>query len=151
MLLRLVSLTRGYSGVRPVVVETLTACLNEGIQRVRPFPEQAAIARDIRRYLAGSHLVREPGRDKVQDAYALRCIPQVHGASLHALRHVQETLEIEMNAVTDNPLLFPEENAVYSGGNFHGQPIALAMDYLKIAIAELANIAERRTERLARV
>lgn len=134
-----------------LTMEALHATLHpfaEGIQRVRPFPEQAAIARDIRRYLAGSHLVREPGRDKVQDAYALRCIPQVHGASLRALRHVQETLEIEMNAVTDNPLLFPDENAVYSGGNFHGQPIALAMDYLKIAVAELANIAERRTERL---
>jgi histidine ammonia-lyase len=134
-----------------MTMEALHAILDpfsEEIHRVRPFPEQAEVAQDIRRYLNESKLIQKPNQAKVQDAYAIRCIPQVHGASLRALRHVEETLNIEMNAVTDNPLLFPEENVVYSGGNFHGQPIALAMDYLKIAVSELANISERRIERL---
>lgn len=134
-----------------ITMESLNAIIDpfaDEIQRVRPFPEQASVAKDIRRYLDGSKFVQKPNQAKVQDAYAIRCIPQVHGASLRALRHVQETLEIEMNAATDNPLLFPDEDVVYSGGNFHGQPIALAMDYMKIAVSELANISERRTERL---
>ena len=78
----------------------------------------------------------------------LRCIPQVHGASWQALDYVKEKLEIEMNAATDNPLIFDDGEKVISGGNFHGQPIAFAMDFMKIAIAELANISERRIERL---
>ncbi|MER3559584.1 MAG: histidine ammonia-lyase, partial [Armatimonadota bacterium] len=85
--------------------------------------------------------------DKVQDAYSLRCIPQVHGASRDALHHCKTVVEREINSVTDNPLVFVEE-AVISAGNFHGQPVALAMDYAKIAIAELANISERRIEYL---
>ncbi len=82
----------------------------------------------------------------VQDAYSLRCMPQVHGASRQAFQHAREVLEIEINAATDNPLVF--EHEVISGGNFHGQPLALVLDYLGIAIAELANISERRCERL---
>ncbi|MDF2633330.1 MAG: Histidine ammonia-lyase [Pelosinus sp.] len=85
---------------------------------------------------------------KVQDAYSLRCVPQVHGASKDALRRAEETLTIEINAATDNPLIMPETGEAISGGNFHGQPIALVMDYLKLAIAELGNISERRTNRL---
>ncbi|MBW7460652.1 aromatic amino acid lyase, partial [Paenibacillus sepulcri] len=84
----------------------------------------------------------------VQDAYSIRCAPQVHGASRDALRYIQEKLEIEMNAATDNPLIFAAEDRVISGGNFHGQPIALAMDHLAISASELASISERRTERL---
>ncbi|MBX5477078.1 MAG: aromatic amino acid lyase, partial [Clostridia bacterium] len=120
----------------------------EEIQAVRPYPEQAEVARRIRQYLEGSRHVRPSTPEKVQDAYALRCVPQVHGASRRALRHVEATLAIEMNAATDNPLVFPDEGLILSGGNFHGQPVALALDYLKIAVAELANISERRTERL---
>jgi len=86
--------------------------------------------------------------DKIQDAYSLRCVPQVHGASRDALRHAAEVLTREINAVTDNPLVFAESEAVISAGNFHGQPVALVMDYAKIAIAELANIAERRVEHM---
>jgi histidine ammonia-lyase len=84
----------------------------------------------------------------VQDAYSLRCIPQVHGASWQTFNYVKEKLEIEMNAATDNPLIFDGGKKVISGGNFHGQPIAFAMDFLGIAVAELANISERRIERL---
>lgn len=85
---------------------------------------------------------------KVQDAYSLRCVPQVHGASKDALRRAEETLTVEINAATDNPLIMPDTGEAISGGNFHGQPIALVMDYLKLAIAELGNISERRTNRL---
>jgi histidine ammonia-lyase len=80
----------------------------------------------------------------VQDPYSFRCVPQVHGASRDALRHVEQIFETEINAVTDNPTLFPEDGAILSGGNFHAQPLALGLDYLAIAAAELGNIAERR-------
>ncbi|KPD00218.1 Histidine ammonia-lyase [Geobacillus sp. BCO2] len=117
------------------------------IHEARGFSEQVEVAERLRRYLEGSQLATRQGERRVQDAYSLRCIPQVHGASLRALRYVKETLEIEMNAATDNPLIFAD-GAVLSGGNFHGQPVAIAMDLLKIAAAELANISERRIERL---
>ena len=119
---------------------------DERIHLARGYRQQADTARRIRGYLAGSRLVTRQGEVRVQDAYSLRCIPQVHGASWQALDYVKEKLEIEMNAATDNPLIFGED--VISGGNFHGQPIALAMDFMKIAAAELANISERRIERL---
>ena len=86
--------------------------------------------------------------DKVQDPYSLRCVPQVHGASKDALRHVLETVDVEMNSVTDNPIVMADTGEIISGGNFHGQPVALVMDYLKVAIAELGNISERRASRL---
>jgi histidine ammonia-lyase len=119
---------------------------DERIHLARGYSQQTDTARRIRGYLAGSRLVTRQGEVRVQDAYSLRCIPQVHGASWQALDYVKEKLEIEMNAATDNPLIFGED--VISGGNFHGQPIALAMDFMKIAAAELANISERRIERL---
>ncbi len=109
---------------------------------------QIEIAKRVRELLNDSNLVTRQGEMRIQDAYSLRCAPQVHGATLDALLHVKKIVEIEMNAVTDNPLLFPDEEKAISAGNFHGQPIALAMDYLAIAIAELANISERRLERL---
>lgn len=96
----------------------------------------------------GSRLTTVQGEKRVQDAYSIRCIPQVHGASWQVLGYVKEKLEIEMNAATDNPLIFDEGETVVSGGNFHGQPIAFAMDFLKVGVAELANISERRVERL---
>ncbi|WP_062350286.1 histidine ammonia-lyase [Bacillus kwashiorkori] len=121
---------------------------DEKIHQVRGFSEQMDVAARIRKLLSDSKLTTKQGELRIQDAYSLRCIPQVHGASWQAMNYVKEKLMVEMNAVTDNPLIFPETGQIISGGNFHGQPIALAMDFLKIAVAELANISERRIERL---
>jgi len=126
----------------------IPAAWDPRIQELRHHPGQQATGRNLRRLVEGSGLVSRPGQVRTQDPYTLRCLPQVHGASRTAIAHVAQVLEWEMNAVTDNPLLFPEDNEVISGGNFHGQPVALAMDYLAIAAAELADIAERRIERL---
>jgi histidine ammonia-lyase len=109
---------------------------------------QIEIARQVREHLEGSTRITRQGERRVQDAYSLRCAPQVHGASWDAIQYVKDKIEIEMNAVTDNPILFPDDDIAISAGNFHGQPIALPMDFLAIAISELANIAERRIERL---
>ncbi|WP_420894162.1 histidine ammonia-lyase [Staphylospora marina] len=109
---------------------------------------QIVTASNLLKLLKGSLRVTEPGEKRVQDAYSLRCIPQVHGASKDAFRHVREIVLAEMNAATDNPLIFADEDEVISGGNFHGQPLALASDYLAMAMSEIANISERRTERL---
>ncbi|MCU0607144.1 MAG: histidine ammonia-lyase [Candidatus Edwardsbacteria bacterium] len=119
------------------------------IHALRPHPGQQASAGNLRRLLAGSAIRRSHANcPKVQDAYSLRCMPQVHGATRTALAHVRQVLETELNSVTDNPLVFLRDGEVLSGGNFHGQPVALAMDYLGIAAAELADIAERRIARL---
>ena len=118
---------------------------------IRSHPGAAKTAANLRRLVEGSSLATAPGELRVQDAYSLRCIPQVHGASKDAMAHVRTVLELEINSATDNPLVFagaPEDEEILSGGNFHGQPVALAMDYLGIAVAELANISERRIERL---
>ena len=109
---------------------------------------QITSAENLLRILDGSENAKDVNPNKVQDAYSLRCIPQVHGASRDAIQHVWNVVSREINAVTDNPIIFPDEDEVISGGNFHGQPMALAFDYLKIAIAELADISERRTESL---
>ncbi|ARK30856.1 histidine ammonia-lyase [Halalkalibacter krulwichiae] len=121
---------------------------DEDIHLARGYKEQVEVAKRIRMYLADSKLTTKQGEMRVQDAYSIRCIPQVHGATWQTLNYVKEKLEIEMNAATDNPLIFNDGEKVLSGGNFHGQPIAFAMDFLKIAMAELANISERRIERL---
>ncbi|WP_310192400.1 histidine ammonia-lyase [Bacillus sp. 3255] len=118
------------------------------VQRVRPYPEQIGVARNLRTLLQGSKLTTRQGELRVQDAYSLRCLPQVHGATRQVLGYAGDKIAIEINAATDNPLLFAEQGLVISGGNFHGQPIAFAMDFLKIGMSELANISERRTERL---
>lgn len=120
---------------------------NSNIHLSRGYKEQIYVAGKMMEYLEGSKLTTRQGEVRVQDAYSLRCIPQVHGASMQTLEYVKEKLEIEMNAANDNPLIFSEEE-VFSGGNFHGQPIAIAMDLLKIGMAEIANISERRIERL---
>lgn len=109
---------------------------------------QLATARNLLNLTENSSSIQKQGESRVQDAYALRCTPQVHGASKDAIAYIKDKIEIEMNAVTDNPLIFPGTQEVISGGNFHGQPIALPMDFLAIAVAELANISERRLERL---
>jgi histidine ammonia-lyase len=115
---------------------------------VRPHPGLQVSAAHLRHLLKGSRLTTEAGELRVQDAYSLRCMPQVHGASRDALDHVALVITREMNSATDNPLFFADADAVISAGNFHVQPVALALDYLGILAAELANISERRTERL---
>ncbi|MBU7594417.1 histidine ammonia-lyase [Metabacillus halosaccharovorans] len=121
---------------------------DEDIHLARGYREQVEVAKRIRSHLSDSKLTTKQGEIRVQDAYSIRCIPQVHGATWQTLNYVKEKLEIEMNAATDNPLIFDNGEKVLSGGNFHGQPIAFAMDFLAIAVAELANISERRIERL---
>jgi len=119
------------------------------IEKLRPHPGQAASAANLRTLLASSEVERSHADcGRVQDSYALRCMPQVHGAARDALAHTRGVLEREVNAVTDNPILFPEEALLISAGNFHGEPVAMALDYFAIAVAEVANIAERRLERL---
>ena len=119
------------------------------LHQVRPHPGQRASAENLRRLITASEILQQaPPRSKVQDAYALRCIPQVHGASRDAIAYARRVIEIEINSATDNPLIFPDDDRVISGGNFHGQPVALALDLLAIAVSGLANIAERRIERL---
>jgi histidine ammonia-lyase len=123
---------------------------DERIHRVRPFKGQRSVARNMRAMMKGS-LLRESHRrydPRVQDAYSLRCIPQVHGASRDTLAHVAAIVSIEINSANDNPLIFPDDGVHLEGGNFHGQPIALALDFLAIALSELASISERRIERL---
>ena len=124
--------------------QAFLACLHEA----RPHRGQPESARHIRRLLHGSDRIARNGYDRVQDAYSLRCMPQVHGAVRQALAHLREVLTIEINSATDNPLIFPAEGLVVSGGNFHGEPLALALDYATAAVAELASISERRTEQL---
>lgn len=109
---------------------------------------QIDTAKNLLRILEGSKMTTRGGEVRVQDAYSLRCTPQVHGASKDSFEFIKEKVRIEMNAATDNPLIFVKEEDVISGGNFHGQPMALPFDYLKLGIAELANISERRLERL---
>jgi len=121
---------------------------DERIHLLRRQTGQIQSAQIIRELLEGSKRITRQGEKRVQDAYTLRCVPQVHGASRDALSYVRSALEKEINAVTDNPIIFPDTGDIISGGNFHGQPIALAMDFLGIAVAELANISERRIERL---
>ncbi|MBL8168098.1 MAG: histidine ammonia-lyase [Acidobacteria bacterium] len=125
---------------------------DEKIHAVRPHAGQLTSARRLRALIEHSE-IRESHRDKatdprVQDAYALRCMPQVHGAVRDALNHARSVVEIEINSATDNPLVFAEAQEVLSGGNFHGEPVSLAFDYAAIAIADLATISERRVERL---
>lgn len=122
------------------------------IHRVRPHPGQVRVARRMKRILLSGGLSEiaksHANCGKVQDPYSLRCIPQVHGASRDAFGFVRQVLTREVNSVTDNPLLFPAEKKILSGGNFHGQIVAIAMDLLTIAVAELASISEQRLEKL---
>jgi histidine ammonia-lyase len=117
------------------------------IHQVRPHSGQRKTAEKILGLLQNSPLAAEP-KKQVQDPYSFRCIPQVHGATKDALDYIRNIFETEINSVTDNPNIFPGEDLILSGGNFHGQPLALALDHLKIAMAELGNISERRTYNL---
>ncbi|MBN1332599.1 MAG: histidine ammonia-lyase [Synergistales bacterium] len=115
---------------------------------LRPYLGQRRVASNIRKLTSESEIIEKYKFDRVQDAYSLRCIPQVHGASRDALDYVTTKIQIEINSVTDNPLIFPSDMEAISGGNFHGQPIAITMDFYGIAVAEFANISERRVARL---
>lgn len=116
----------------------------EQLHTIRPHKGQIATAANIRTILNGSTIQQQP-KVHVQDPYSFRCVPQVHGATKDAMRHIQQVVEIEINAVTDNPTVFEAHDHIVSGGNFHGQPLAINLDYAAIAMSELANISERRT------
>jgi len=119
----------------------------EVVHLVRPHPGQLASAARVRALLEGSEIVEQP-KARLQDPYSFRCMPQVHGATDDTLTFARDVIEREMNAVSDNPLIFVDEDKIISAGNFHGQPLALALDFLAIAIGELGSISERRTYQL---
>jgi histidine ammonia-lyase len=119
----------------------------EKLHAIRHHKGQQKTAERFHKLLKGSELIEEY-KEHVQDPYSFRCIPQVHGASSDAIDYVAQVFSNEMNAVTDNPTIFPDEDVIVSGGNFHGQPLAIALDTLGIALAELGNISERRTYQL---
>ncbi len=124
-----------------------STAFNPKIHTLRPHSGQAQVAKNIRIYTKGSKLV-DSMPERIQDSYSLRCSPQVHGAVRDALRYVENTLTIELNSVTDNPIIFSHPDKAISGGNFHGEPIAISFDTLGIALSEIANISERRTAKL---
>lgn len=117
------------------------------IQQIRPHKGQIETGKAFRTLLEGSEIIAHP-KTHVQDPYSFRCIPQVHGAVKDALRYVSSVLLTEINSVTDNPTIFPDEDMIISGGNFHGEPLAISFDFLAIALAELGNISERRIAQL---
>lgn len=137
--------------VASLTIESLEGITNPFDPRVhtaRPHKGQINVAENLLRIMEGSKLTTRQGQLRNQDAYTLRCTPQIHGASRLALDYVRQVIETEVNSATDNPLIFPDNGDVISGGNFHGQPVAIAMDTLGICMAEYANVSERRIERL---
>ena len=120
---------------------------SENIQRIRPHKGQGTTAANFRYILNGSGMLTRH-KEHIQDPYSFRCIPQVHGAVKDAVNYVAGVIETEINSVTDNPTIFPDDDQIISGGNFHGEPLALALDFLAIALSELGSISERRTYRL---
>ncbi|MBS4013483.1 MAG: histidine ammonia-lyase [Bacteroidetes bacterium] len=120
---------------------------DDDVHQIRHHSGQIETAKNIRKILEGSELIKQP-KKHVQDPYSFRCMPQVHGASKDAINYVIQVVTNEINAVTDNPTIFPESDKIISAGNFHGQPLALVLDFLAIALAELGNISERRIYRL---
>jgi histidine ammonia-lyase len=124
-----------------------TEPFDERLHRIRPHAGQLWVAARLRELLTGSELQQQP-KTAVQDPYSFRCMPQVHGASRDAVAYVTQTMETECNAVTDNPNIFPDDDLILSGGNFHGQPLALALDMLAIATAEIGSISQQRTTQL---
>jgi histidine ammonia-lyase len=150
---RLSTLVRTADVVAAMTIEAALgtdAPFDDRLQRLRPHPGQAASASNLRRLLDGSSILasHRDSEHLVQDAYSLRCAPQVHGASRDALGFARRVLEIELNAVSDNPIVLPDDGEIVSGGNFHGQPVAVAMDSLATATVGMASISERRLYRL---
>lgn len=125
------------------------AAFDEKLQKLRPHAGQMTVAKTLRKYLSGSEIRASHIRcHRIQDPYSIRCIPQVHGAVRDAIKTVEQCLFVELNSVTDNPIVFSEEEEILSGGNFHGHPVALSLDYLAIALCHLAVISERRIAQL---
>ena len=150
---RLSTLLRTADVVAAMTIEAALgtdAPFDDRLQRLRPHPGQAASASNLRRLLHGSPILASHRESEhlVQDAYSLRCAPQVHGATRDALGFARGVLEIELNAVSDNPIVLPDDGDIVSGGNFHGQPVAVAMDALATATVGMASISERRLYRL---
>ena len=126
----------------------ITDAYDYKVHEVRGHEGQISTGKNLLNILNGSNNTTKQGELRVQDPYSLRCVPQIHGASKDCFGFVREKVEIEMNAATDNPLIFVDEEQVISGGNFHGQPMALPFDFMAIGLSEIANISERRLERL---
>lgn len=147
--IRALNLVKNADIIGAISLETLMGTLtpfDEKIQKVRPHKGQAVVAINFGKLCEASELMKSHKKcERIQDSYVLRCIPQVHGAVRDAVEHCKKEVEIELNSVTDNPLVFPEEKEIKSGGSFHGEPIALSMDFLAIALSDLGNISERRT------
>lgn len=146
--LRLSKLSDIAVGLTMEALNGITSAYDHRVHEVRGHKGQIETAKNVLEYLKGSENTTVQGELRVQDAYSIRCTPQVHGASKDALYYILDKVEIELNAVTDNPILFTEDMLAISAGNFHGQPMALPFDFLGIALAELANISERRLERM---
>ena len=145
------NLIRQANGIGMLSFEALTGITDayyEGTHRIRNQAGQVACAKNCLELVDGSGNTTTQGELRVQDAYSLRCLPQIHGASLDCLNYVWSIVEREINAVTDNPIIFVDDERVISGGNFHGQPMAITFDFLKVGLAELANVSERRLERM---
>lgn len=146
---RLVKNAQIAAGMSLEALKGTAKAFDEKIHMLRPHSGQIRCAENMRNIVEGSEIIASHKNcQKVQDAYTLRCIPQVYGAVMDTIDFVEKTLTIEINSATDNPLIFPEENEAISGGNFHGEPLAFAMDYLGIAISEIGNISERTIDRL---
>ncbi|MGL5315092.1 MAG: histidine ammonia-lyase [Peptostreptococcaceae bacterium] len=135
-------------GLTMEALNGITCAMDEKVHSVRPHKGQINTARNVLNILEGSEMTTKQGEMRVQDAYSLRCTPQIHGASKDAIEYVKNKINIEINSATDNPIIFPEVEEIISGGNFHGQPMALSFDFLGIALSEIANISERRLEKL---
>lgn len=130
-------------------VRGTAAAFDMRISMLKPQPGQVDVSTNLLNIIKGSEIINSHKEDgKVQDPYSLRCIPQVHGACRQTIRHAEEVLNIELNSVTDNPLVFADSGDVVSGGNFHGEALALCMDYLAMGLSEICNIAERRVEKM---
>lgn len=149
-MLRAFKLSKKADLIAALSLEAFDGCIDpfyEGLHQMRPHQGQIRTAGIFRKLLQGSELISRK-KDHVQDPYSFRCIPQVHGATKDAINYVSSVLLTEINSVTDNPTIFPDEDKIVSGGNFHGQPLAITYDFLAIALAELGNISERRVAQL---
>tara|TARA_B100001750_G_C15513100_1_gene605050 strand:+ start:609 stop:2102 length:1494 start_codon:yes stop_codon:yes gene_type:complete len=135
------------SSVSIIAFNCHTSPYDESLSKIKPFPGLIETAANIRKFIRGSNL-NKTVKKHVQDPYSFRCIPQVHGATKDVIKHTQDIFSIEINSVSDNPSIFDKENKILSGGNFHGQSLALAFDYLSISLSELSNISERRIFKL---
>lgn len=144
-----INLSKTADIVAALTIEALNGVVDaydSRVHNIRPHQGQINSAQNLLHLLESSEMTTRQGEIRVQDAYSLRCIPQIHGGSKDVLKYVEDKVNIEMNSATDNPLIFEDTRDVISGGNFHGQPMALSFDFLGIALSELANISERRID-----